>query len=158
MDDLLIDYDGIKQGIRRAINSYRGLEDLPVHLEWAGMAQRPTPPPSILPCALIYMVGRRTPERHQRMTAGRTTHYELVFSVWCLHYSMDSMEVAARFRDDLVARVDAALMRDNNLGGLLSKGSWIEAGDVLSGADPQAKAYVAGIETRFIAAAETSLR
>lgn len=150
VDDMLVDYWGIREGIGRAIRSYPGLENLTVLQEPAN-----EPSPEQLPAVLIYLDERDTPEENQRLTAGKTTHHRLVFSLWVLGYSAAGLDVAARSREDTMARVEVALMRDRSLGGLLTKSLTIKAGETQVGAGKSA--FVAAMETRVIVEVTTSV-
>ncbi len=50
------------------------------------------------------------------------------FSVWCYGFQLDNIETAARLRDDIVGKVELALMKKPTLNGKVTV-SFIEGGD-----------------------------
>ncbi len=149
----LADYNGMLDAIRDNLTNNPLTAGLlrGVHVSWHG-----EPNPDMLPCALVYLHDRRIPVRKQTISAGMRTDLEIVFSVWVLHYSLNSMDEAVRLRNDLLARVDAALMSDRTLGNR-ARGVWLEAGNMVSGANEQGAAFSAGAETRLVADTSTTL-
>lgn len=134
-----ISYQAIREGIREAIRSYPGLENLTVLLE-------PSSEPSMeqMPAVLVFMAQRSTPPPLQRIAGGKQTSHRLVFSLWVLHYSPDGLDAAVLGRDAVLAKVEVALMRDRHLGGRLPNGLMLEAGEMQTGKDA---AFAAAAET-----------
>lgn len=147
-----IDYWGLRLGIRAAINSWPGLETLPVLFEEGG-----EPATERLPAVLLYLVGRQTLPERQRISAGTRTDHRVVFSAWVMHYSLASLEDAVMRRDAMLAEVELALMQDRTLGGRLPKTLFLEAGAVQSGSDPKMTKFASAIETLIICDDYTSL-
>lgn len=139
-----IDYWGLRERIRTAINSRAGLETLPVFLERGN-----EPSPEQMPCVLLYMTGRTTPQERQRQSAGRRTDHRLIFSAWVLHYSLDGLEDATRRRDAVLAEVELALMADRTLQGGCS-GLQLEGGEVQWGKNAKTQIFATAIETMIV--------
>ena len=78
----------------------------------------------------IYLDRRDAPADIQRI-GGTRTDYRLRFSIWCWEYSLDSVSTAARLRDDLVGKVEVALMGNRTLNDLVAT-SWLEGGEFMS--------------------------
>jgi hypothetical protein len=140
-----IDYWAMREGIKAAIESYPPLDVLRGHvfLEFSG-----EPSPEILPCVMVFMTGRETIPTEQRIGAGMRTDHRLVFSVWVLAYSPESMAVAVKDRDALLAKVELALMVDRTLGGLLKRSLVLSAGMVENGQDSKKGVFATAIETQ----------
>lgn len=142
-----IDYWDLRLRIKTAINARAGLETLAVFLEMAR-----TPAPEEMPCVLLYMTGRTSPQEIQRIASGRRTDHRLIFSAWVLHYSLDGLEDATRRRDAVLAEVEMALMADRTLQGA-TRGLWLEGGDVQWGPiDPKVSQpiFATAIETMIV--------
>lgn len=76
----------------------------------------------------IYLDRRDAPAEEQRLSAGTRTDFLLTFSLWCLAFHLDSVAAASELRDDLLGRVEVALMRDRTFGGLAGT-AWLEGGE-----------------------------
>ena len=139
-----IDYWGLRLRISAAIRNREGLQNLPVFLELGRV-----PAPEEMPCVLLYMTGRTTPQEIQRIASGRRTDHRLIFSAWVLHYSLSSLEDATRGRDVLLAEVEMALMADRTLQGAC-RGLWLEGGDVQWGQDPKQQLFSTAVETMIV--------
>jgi len=63
----------------------------------------------------IYEESRTAPENLQRISAGRRTSIIYTVSIWCLAFSLDSVDHASQLRDDLVGFVEIALMNNRDL-------------------------------------------
>lgn len=140
-----IDYGAIRDGIAQAIRSHPELNALTVFHEPGRL-----PAPEQCPCALVFLVGRANPPELQRMDGGRGLAFRLTFSVWVLHYSLESLEDAMRKRDEVLAKAEMALMADRTLGGAARRSVYFEGGDVEWNRDPAAQAFVSAIETRLV--------
>lgn len=136
-----IDYWGIREAIGKAINAWPGLERLPILLEESAEV-----PPEALPCVMIYLTERVSPDDIQRLAAGRRTDFRITFSVWVIDYSLDSLREATKRRDTLLAQVELALMKDRKLGGAVN-GLSLFGGVVQFGRDEKSAAFATGIET-----------
>lgn len=92
----------------------------------------------------IYLVGRELPEG-QPLAAYTRMRYKLNFVIWCWEYSLDSIADAIRQRDDLVGRVEIALMKNSTLNGKVSY-CFLEGGELQSAQVAETSGYVAGGE------------
>lgn len=137
-----IDYNAVVDALKlhlesdtdmRALNVYVGIE-----LDVDTIFER-------LPSVVLYFDRREAPEEIQGLYAGQQTRYLLYFSVWAWHGSLESIEQAARFRNDLLSKLELALMRDRTLGGAVDK-LWYEGGTMLS-AERDEGDFVMGAET-----------
>lgn len=152
MADLVVDYWGLRLAIAAAIRDDPDLAALPVFPERGSV-----PSPEELPCCLIYMGERSTSAGEQRIAAGLLLIHRVVFSVWVIHYSPQSLEDAVRLRDGLLGKVELALMRSTNLGGAVSQSVELEGGDVEWGSNGKSF-FSSAIETRVICRVEARLR
>lgn len=58
---------------------------------------------------------RRAPTAEQPIFAGKITKYHVTYAVECWESSLEGPEVAARLRDDLIGKVEIALMGNRTL-------------------------------------------
>lgn len=65
----------------------------------------------------IYLTGRDAPADDQRLRAGQTTTMRLRYTLLVVTYAADGVESAIRARNDLIGKVEVALMTDRTLGG-----------------------------------------
>lgn len=82
------------------------------------------------PWVSIGIVNRSTPPS-QPLAAGTKTRFQIRIGVWCWQFSLESTGVASRLRDDLVGKVEIALMKNRTLNNKVSF-SWLEGGDMMS--------------------------
>ena len=87
----------------------------------------------MMPLVAIYYDRRDAFDADQSLSAGQRTRYQIRFVLWCWHSSYDSLADAAALRNELLAKVEVALMRDRTLGGLINK-LWLEGGEFMSAA------------------------
>ena len=80
---------------------------------------------------IIYLDGREAPEDMQRLAAGTRTDFHVMFTLWCMEFHLDSIAQAAKLRDDLIGKVEVALMKERTLNGNV-QGSWLEGGEFLT--------------------------
>lgn len=85
------------------------------------------------PVIVIYAKRRAAPQSAQSLSAGTRTKFFVSFEVWAFGVSFDRQTVH-RDRDDLIGKVEIALMRkrDLNVPNLVSA-SWLEGGEFDSG-------------------------
>lgn len=86
----------------------------------------------------------------QSLSSGQRTRYNLRFSIWCWEYSLESISKAIQLRDDLLGKVEVALMGNRTLNGKVST-SWLEGGDLPSARVPESNGFVSGGEIILIA-------
>ena len=97
---------------------------------------------------------RRDPGE-QSLSAGTRTRYNIRLSIWCWEYSMESISKAIQLRDDLVGKVEVALMKQRTLNDTVTK-SWIEGGELPSARVPDNNGFVSGGEIILIADASAT--
>jgi hypothetical protein len=140
-----IDYWAIRGGISAAIRSYPELEAITVLPELGRL-----PAPEECPCVLVYLESRENPPERQRISAGLELGFRITFSIWVLHYSLDSLEDAVRKRDAVLSKVELALMADRKLGGAVRGLASFDGGDVTWSRPPNGQAFTSAIETRIV--------
>ncbi len=97
---------------------------------------------------IIYLERREAPANQQGLSAGKRTRFLVTFSVWCYHFALDTRP-AMKKRDDLIGRVEVALMRDRTYRGSVES-SYIDGGNFASGRT-EGGLYMAGAEIRIVA-------
>lgn len=105
------------------------------------------------PWVAIYLEKRETPSA-QPVVAGTQTRIRLRFSIWCWCWSIESTEVAAKLRDDLLGKVEVGLMKNRKIGGKVLH-SFLEGGEMLTTnyQSDTGTAYISGGEVVLIAEA-----
>ncbi|HEV8639643.1 MAG TPA: hypothetical protein VGV13_00915 [Methylomirabilota bacterium] len=79
----------------------------------------------------IYLMRRDAPSGLQALAAGQQTRFLVRFEIRCAAYSLDAVATAISLRDDLVGKVEVALMASRSLNGTVIS-SWLEGGDLPS--------------------------
>lgn len=145
-----IDYWGIRQEIRDILKDDADLSGVNVSIEDENYfaAERS-------PWVGVYLERRDAPIGIQRISAGQQTTYELRFILWCWVYSLEGVPDAIRRRDDVLARVEVALMRQRTLRGKVDH-IRLEGGEMPSGRDPDANGFMSGAEIIMIAQIKTT--
>jgi len=82
------------------------------------------------PWVAVYLERRETPP-DQPIAAGQRTRFSLRFSIWCWTWSLESGEVAAQARDDLIGQVEIALMNNRKIGTKVLS-SYLQGGEMLT--------------------------
>ncbi|MBI4185297.1 MAG: hypothetical protein HY521_14995 [Proteobacteria bacterium] len=142
-----IDYQAIRAGVRAALQADPALAGVAVDIEREF--------PWTTPWVGVYLERRDAAPEAQALAAGTRTRYLVRLSLWCVERSLESLERAVELRDDLLSRVEVALMRDRTLAGAVAA-SWLEGGEMPSGRDPEAGGYLSGAEVRLVADATAS--
>lgn len=103
------------------------------------------------PWVSVFIENRSTPSG-QPLAAGTKTRFQIRFGIWCWQFSLESIGVASRLRDDLVGRVEIVLMKNRTLNNKVSH-SWLEGGDMMSERiqNDNASGFIAGGEIIMIA-------
>ena len=99
----------------------------------------------------IYLDRRVAPIGDQRIANGTRTDYNLAFSLWVVHFSMESLQKAIEDRDDMVSLVENALMKNRTLLNTV-KMLWLEGGEFFSAKDKES-GFLAIAEVNFTAQA-----
>jgi hypothetical protein len=140
-----VDYFAIESGIETVLNADATLAGVTVAVEdelvfgaatssWVG----------------IYLDRRDAPENRQRLAAGQQTVFLLRFVLWCWEYSLEGIAKAIQRRDDLMGKVEVALMKQRTLNGTVTT-SWLEGGEMPSGRVPGQTGWASGGEIRLVA-------
>lgn len=116
-----VDYYDLEVGLKEALQDDSNLGDINIGIEQEVVAE---PKDTVL----IYLEGRSAPADLQTLAAGTSTRFLVELSVWCYAYSIESVEIAARRRDDLVGKVELALMRKRDLFNRVNA-LWLDGGD-----------------------------
>lgn len=85
---------------------------------------------------IIYLDRREAPADLQTISAGQRTRFNLNFTVNCFTFHLDK-QVAMENRDDLIGKVEVALMKDHTFGGTVT-GAAITGGDFDTASDGSA--------------------
>lgn len=97
---------------------------------------------------IIYLERRSAPANQQGLSAGKRTRFLVEVSVWCYHFGLEARP-AMKNRDDLMGRVEIALMRDRTLRGMVDS-FYIDGGSFNYGRT-EGGLYMAGAEVRIVA-------
>lgn len=127
-----IDYYDILQAVRTAIVSDAEVERHNPELTQRVYIERPLTLEG--PSIFIYRERRDAPAEEQRISQGRRVDYDFSVTVWCLEVDFDSVEKASRRCDNLLGKVELALLNDRTLGGTVAY-HWITGGEFTSGED-----------------------
>lgn len=142
-----IDYSAILGAVKSAVEAEVDGVDVVVEDE-------PVLGAAMTPWVGIYL-DRRDPHEDQPIAAGRRTRYLLRISVWCWAFHLESFAQAANLRNDLIGRVEEALMKHRTLDGLVET-SWLEGGEMIAARHPDAESIMAGGEIQLVADAVAS--
>src|SRR5437870_418093 len=142
-----IDYFAIEQGIQTILQADAALaalgarvvieEELPFLAEtgpWVG----------------IYLERREAPRDLQALAGGQQTRFLVRLTIWCSQFSLKSIAEAIHLRDDLVGKVEIALMSDRRLNGTVST-SWLDGGDLPSAKNADAGGWLSRGEVLLVA-------
>jgi hypothetical protein len=105
-----IDYAAIQSEIKTVLNADPSLAGVTVELERDSLTS-----PEQCPWVGIYLERRQVFRRP--IAAGTRMDYKVFFILWCYEHSMDTIAIAAQLRDDLLGKVEVALMKNTTLNG-----------------------------------------
>lgn len=108
-----IDYAAIQTQIKTVLNADATLAGVTVEIERDGLTS-----PEQCPWVGIYLERRQIFRRP--IAAGTRMDYKIYFLLWCYEFSMETIEAAASLRDDLIGKVEIALMKNTSLNGLVT--------------------------------------
>tara|TARA_Y100000310_G_scaffold171492_2_gene171696 strand:+ start:8951 stop:9394 length:444 start_codon:yes stop_codon:yes gene_type:complete len=97
---------------------------------------------------IVYCISREAPDDLQSLSAGLRTRFYVTFVAVCIAAALD-LKDAMEARDDLLGKVEVALMQDRTFDNAQVKTSWIGGGDFDNARD--------GDEGLFNAAAEIEI-
>lgn len=142
-----LDYYAVEEGIREVLSADADLEDVRIEIE-TDVEMAPDGGGAVY----VYLDRRDAPASEQRLAAGTRTDFLLRFALWCLDCDFESVAAASRRRDDLLGKVEVALMRDRSLNGTVDA-SWLEGGEFLT---MQEQGFISGGEIILIAKAKAT--
>lgn len=100
------------------------------------------------PWVAIYLTRRDAPAADQRIAAGRKLVYNVTLALWCWQYALESAARAIELRNDLLGKVEIALLKDRTLGGA-AEFVTLEGGEMVTVKDNSR--FVAGAELILVA-------
>ena len=137
-----VDYWSIEEKISELLLDTEGLEDINVLIEEELTLQRG-------PTVAVYLDRRDAPAGLQSASGGQRTRFEIRFSIWCYEFHLD-MQTAIKLRDELLGRVEVALIKNSTLGGTVA-GAWIEGGEFQNAKNPGGTGFFSGGEIVLVA-------
>ena len=138
-----IDYFNIEEAIKSILDADADLADVEVLIEEELTIQRGN-------VVGIYLDDRDAPDEEQSLSAGTRTRFNVRFSIWCWHFGVGrDRRVPMQQRDDLVGKVEIALMKERTLNDTVNM-SWLEGGEFLSGPDPTGDQFMSGASVILI--------
>lgn len=105
-----IDYAAIQSEIKTVLGADSTLAGVTIELERDGLSS-----PEQCPWVGIYLERRQIFRRP--IAAGTRVDYKVSFLLWCYEYSIETIATAAQLRDDLLGKVEIALMKNTTLNG-----------------------------------------
>jgi hypothetical protein len=139
-----IDYYGLEQAIKTRLEAYAPLAGVRVLIEEP--MQSALADTGNIVC--VYLESR-VPHGSQFLANGEQTRFLIRFSIWVASFHMEGMAAALEARDDLIGKVELALMADRTLGSNVDT-SWLEGGELFALAG-QGFPFTAGGEIILIA-------
>jgi hypothetical protein len=118
-----LNYFDIVAGIKTVLESDVDLQDHDAKGVRIYLSQRlddGLPYAEMCPCVLVNLKSRAVPPERQRLTAGKTTDFNIQIELVCVEYDLESMEAADQRRDELMSLVEIALMKDRTLAGTVT--------------------------------------
>lgn len=108
-----VDYSAIEQQIKALLSADTTLVGVTIEVERDGLTS-----PELCPWIGVYLEKRRIERRP--IAAGTRMDYRISFLLWCYEYHMESLATANTARDDLIGKVEVALMKNPTLGGTVT--------------------------------------
>jgi hypothetical protein len=146
-----VDYFGIAQAARAVLQADEELAD-------ASIVAEEVPEPfgsETTPRVAIYVESRSAPANLQRISSGRSTVYVIQVRIVCMTHSLESVARVIQLRDDLIGRVETALMRQRTLNGTV-RTLYLEGGRLASAEALEANGWTSSGEVRVLAEAEAT--
>ena len=107
-----VDYYSIEKAIQTVLKADPDMADVDVLVEQdVQLGQNPT--------VAIYIESRSAPANLQRISAAKRTNFQVIFTLACFGFSLD-IEQAMKLRDDLMGKVETALMKNPSLNNAVS--------------------------------------
>lgn len=138
-----IDYYGIELELQALLEADPSMNGVVVTVEEHGVNHAEQAP------LVNIRLDRRDATAAQPIAGGQRTRYAIRFVLLCSQYSLESVEQAARLRDDLIGRVEVVLMKNRRIGGMVhyltlvggpfgiehQDTGWLATGEVVAVAD-----------------------
>lgn len=102
-----VDYYQIEENIKAALEASSDLSGIPVEIERE-------PAWNEGPSIYIYLDRRDAGIDRQSFSAGTRTVFSVQFKIWCFEYALE-IPVACQRRDDLLGKVEIALMANRSM-------------------------------------------
>jgi hypothetical protein len=145
-----VDYYALEEEIKVILDADPtvGVAGVPVRVEESVMFAAES-----TPAVYIYLDRRDAPAELQTLRAGSSTDFALRFSLWVWAYSLDGVKIASQIRDDLMGKVEVALMGNRTLNDKV-RTSWIEGGEFMSAKEQEG--WMMGGEIVLVARAQAT--
>jgi hypothetical protein len=136
-----IDYWGLEEEVKAILDTelVDGHVDIEREFQFASEST---------PWVGIYLDRRDAPASLQPLAAGKQTRMLVRLRLDCRAYSLESIARASQFRDELIGRVEVALMKHRDLNGKATA-SWLEGGSFSR--VPQQDGWISGGEVMLVA-------
>jgi len=139
-----VDYFSIETAIKTILDADADLAGVAILIEEELTVQRGN-------VVGIYLDDRDASDPDQSLSAGTRTRFNVRFSIWCWHFGVGrDRRVPMEQRDDLVGKVEIALMKERTLNDTVNM-SWLEGGEFLSGPDPTGNQFMSGASIILVA-------
>lgn len=100
------------------------------------------------PTVIIFLDDRVAPDDLQSLSAGQKTRMYVTFTLICAAPNYETLRAAAQARDDLIGRVEVALMNNRTLNNRV-RTSWLDGG-LFDNAKDEQGGFVSAGEVRLI--------
>jgi len=88
----------------------------------------------------IYLDRREAIDEDQQLASGQKVRYRIHFTIVCRAYSFFDLQGAMEGRDDLLGKVEIALMKNRKISDTVNY-SWLDGGEMTSGKSPEGSGY-----------------
>lgn len=146
-----VDYWAVREAVKTTLTATQELQGATVRIEEEMLFT-----PELVPYIGIYLDRRDAVDTEQRLAGGTRTDYRLSLLLWCVHFSMDSLQQAVQWRDELVSSVEVALMRNRTLNGAV-RYSWLTGGELFNSRNGD-NGFISVAEVNLIAQIVTDTR
>ena len=104
--------------------------------------------PEQVPWLCVYLERRDAPPS-QPIAGGSRLRYQVRYSIWCWHYSLDKRE-SMKLRDQLIGNAEVVLLSNRTLNDKVEQ-AWLEGGRLLNGLGTEQQDFLSGGEIVLIA-------
>ena len=120
----VVDYWGIREACAAVLRDDPDMFGVTVQVEEEFMLSAEQ-----APVVVVYLEDRIAEPAEQRISAGMRTDFQLHFNIWCGDCDFGGLPLAIKKRDDLIGKVEVALMRQRTLNGAVGK-LWLNGGQL----------------------------